>query len=138
MSFNAQPNSSAHSQAAEAYLASSVENAPPIKIVRMLYQGAIRFLLQAENEDAAHPKSQFVEYCSSADAIVAELRMALEPEHANTDVVDNLGQLYLFCESQIQNAMMDRTPENLPAVRRVLRTLLEAWDHVDVQSRHAA
>lgn len=125
---------STNAQAAEAYLASSVESAPPIKIVRMLYQGAIRFLMQAMGEDPAVPTSKFVEHCSSADAIIAELRLSLRPGKSSEDVVDGLTQLYLFCESELQRALIDRSTEPLPGVQRVLRTLLEAWDHVEVQA----
>ena len=73
---------------------------PSIKIVRMLYQGALRFIMQAEGEDAAAPSSSFVQFCSDADAIVAELRLALDAGHGSADVVDNLTQLYLFCEGE--------------------------------------
>ena len=125
---------SSHANAAEAYLSNSVENAPPIKIVRMLYQGALRFLMQAEAESASDPRSRFLEHCSSADAIVAELRLALDKERGSADVVDSLTQLYLFCESELQECMIERTAEPIPGVRRVLKTLLEAWDHVEVQS----
>ena len=125
---------STHANAAEAYLSSSVENAPPIKIVRMLYQGALRFLMQAEAELVSDPRSRFLEFCSNADAIVAELRMALDKDRGAVEVVENLTQLYLFCESELQRCMLDRTAAPIPGIRRVLKTLLEAWDQVEVQS----
>lgn len=128
---------SRNAHAAEAYLASAVENAPPIKIVRMLYQGALRFIAQAKAEDAANPGSRFVEHLSNADAIVAELRLALDPSAGSVDVADNLAQLYLFCEGELQRAMIDRSAGPLPGVQRVLTTLLEAWDQVDVQATAA-
>lgn len=128
---------STHAHAAEAYLASAVENAPPIKIVRMLYQGALRFIMQAEGEDASAPTSRFVQFCSDADAIVAELRLALDAAHGNSDVVDNLTQLYLFCEAELQRAMIERSAAPLPAVKRVLSVLLEAWDRVEVEASAA-
>lgn len=124
-------------QAAEAYLQSSVENAPPIQIIRMLYQGAIRFILQAEGEDEKVPTSAFVENLSNADAIVAELRLALKSDGQNQDLVQNLQQLYLFCEGELQTAMIDRTKAPLGGVQRVLRTLLDAWNQVEVQAQAA-
>lgn len=125
---------SSHAHAAEAYLASAVENAPPIKIVRMLYQGALRFIMQAEGEDAAAPSSSFVQFCSDADAIVAELRLALDAGHGSPEVVDSLTQLYLFCEGELQRAMIDRSPAPLAGVKQVLTTLLEAWDTVEIEA----
>ena len=129
---------SSNANAAEAYLTSSVENAPPIKIVRMLYQGALRFVSQAGVTDASDPGSRFVELCSNADAIVAELRLALDPEATGGEVVDNLTQLYLFCEGELQRAMLERSTERLPSVKRVLETLLEAWQQVEVETVRAA
>ncbi len=126
---------SSKSSAAEAYLASSVENAPPIKIVRMLYQGAIRFLMQAGAERPDDPRSRFIEHCASADAIVSELRLSLDPDQADAQVVENLQQLYLFCERGIQEAMVERSVAPLESVKRVLGTLLEAWQHVEVESQ---
>lgn len=124
--------------AAEAYLSSSVENAPPIKIVRLLYQGAIRFLGQAALEDSADPRSRFVSLLSDADAIVAELRLALDRSAGSEDVVANLERLYLFCEAEIQRAMLDRTGAPLGGVKAVLETLLEAWSKVEVEASRAA
>jgi flagellar secretion chaperone FliS len=123
--------------AAEAYLASSVENAPPIKIIRMLYQGALRFIMQAEMEEASDPRSRFIEHLSSADAIVSELRLALKPQLGDQEIADNLLQLYLYCERELQQAMIDRSKAPLDGVTRVMRVLLDAWNHVDVEARAA-
>ena len=61
--------------AADAYRSSSIENAPPIKIVRLLYQGALRFLDQAAREDPSDPTSGFLNLIGRADAIITELRL---------------------------------------------------------------
>ncbi|MEM8709404.1 MAG: flagellar export chaperone FliS [Planctomycetota bacterium] len=129
---------STHAQAAEAYLTSSVENAPPIKIVRMLYQGALKFLLQAEGEDPLDPTSGFIQFCGDADAIVAELRLSLRDDVGGEEVVEQLKGLYLFCEGEIARAMLERDRAPLPNVRQVLSKLLEAWQHVEVESLKAA
>lgn len=128
---------SSNLHAAEAYLASSVENAPPIKIIRMLYQGALRFIMQAEAEDAQEPRSKFIDHLSSADAIIAELRLALKPQGAAEPIANNLSSLYLFCEAELQKAMIDRTKAPLEGVNRVLRVLLDAWNHVDLEAKAA-
>jgi flagellar protein FliS len=124
--------------AAEAYLSSSVENAPPIKIVRLLYQGAIRFLGQAALEDSQDPRSKFIKLLSDADAIVAELRLSLDANAGSEEVVANLESLYLFCEAEIQRAMLDRSAEPLAGAKSVLETLLEAWSKVEVEAARAA
>ena len=81
--------------AAEAYRHAALENAPPIKVVRLMYQGALRFLDQALGEDPAEAGSRFSELVQRVDAIVSELRLALDPEH-DPKVCHDLEQLYLF------------------------------------------
>ena len=125
---------SSNAQAAEAYLTASVENAPPIKIVRMLYQGALRFLTVAESENPSNPQSAFIENCDSADAIVAELRLSLRDDLGGAEVVAQLKSLYLFCESEIARAMLERSTEPLPGVRSVLVKLLTAWQQAEAET----
>jgi flagellar secretion chaperone FliS len=120
-----------HQHAAQTYREAAFENAPPIKILRMLYQGALRFLDQAEAEDPAAPASRFGEYLLRADAIVSELRLALLREHAPA-ITDDLEQLYLFCEERISTALRSRDPAPIRAAREVLANLLEAWKQVEV------
>ena len=119
--------------AAQAYLAGAIENAPPIKIVRMLYQGALRFLAQALEQDAEDTKSKFIELVNRVDAIVIELRCALDHD-ADPEVSAQLEQLYLFAESRLGVVLIERTKEPLLEVRQVLETLLEAWNHVELVS----
>ncbi len=119
--------------AASAYTQSSVESAPPLKVVHMLYEGAIRFLEQAEVTDPQAQPAEFTDRLNRADAIVSELRLCLEQEHA-PDLCEQLNALYLFVESTIRDAFLERTAEKLPAAREVLTTLLSAWKEVEVQA----
>jgi flagellar protein FliS len=119
--------------AAEAYLTSSIENAPPAKIVRMLYEGAIRFLMQAEEQDPSAAGSRFAELVGRADDIVVELRLCLSSEQA-PELSENLRRLYLFCEDELSRALVERDASPLPGVRSVLMTLLEAWREVEASA----
>ncbi|MEZ6016019.1 MAG: flagellar export chaperone FliS [Planctomycetota bacterium] len=126
-----------HAAAADVYRRSAVENAPPIKVVRLLYEGALRFLAKAREFDAKDPRSQFVEFTSRADAIVTELRAALD-HSLNDEVTESLEQLYLFCGSELSRALLERTADPIPAVERVLRTLLDGWLHVEAETTRTA
>ena len=117
--------------AANAYREEALETAPPIKIVRLLYQGALRFLDRALAADAADPGSEFLALVSRADAVVCELRLSLDAERA-PEVAVPLRELYLFIEAQLQRAMTERDPAPLRAARSVLATLYEAWAKVEV------
>lgn len=120
--------------AASAYRESSVENAPPIKIVRMLYQGALRFLDRAQAENLQPSDPQFVYLLTRVEAIVAELRVALDPRPA-PQIADNLEQLYLFIEERLRQAGVEQSKAPLNDVRKVLDNLLDAWTRVEVNSR---
>lgn len=120
-----------HQEAAEAYRSSAIENAPPIKIIRMLYQGAINYLAKAIQEDAKDPKSQFLDLVHRSEDIVCELRLALNHEH-NLKVSTELESLYLFIESQHLKACAERDTKHLEGARKVLITLLDAWTNVEL------
>jgi flagellar protein FliS len=122
-----------HAAAADVYRRSSIENAPPIKVVRLLYEGALRFLAKARECDPRDLRSEFVEYTSRADTIVTELRAALD-HSLNDEVTDSLEQLYLFCGTELSKALLDRSAAPIPAVERVLRTLLDGWQHVEAET----
>ena len=117
--------------AANAYREEALETAPPIKIVRLLYKGALRFLDRALAVDPADPGSEFVALVSRADAIVSELRLSLDAERA-PQVAEPLCELYLFVEDQLQRAMRERDPSRLLPARKVLATLDEAWVKIEV------
>ncbi len=120
--------------AASAYRESSIENAPPIKIVRMLYQGALRFLDRAQADNVQPNDPQFVYLLTRVEAIVAELRVALDPSHA-PQIADNLEQLYLFVEERLRQAGMEHSKAPLGDARKVLENLLDAWTRVEVGTR---
>ena len=123
--------------AVSAYKNDNIENAPPLKIVRMLYQAALRHIDAAVRCDAKDPSSTFIDALSKADAVVSELRLALEKDAA-PDVSENLEQLYLFVESSLQTAMTERDGSGLTGAREVLATLLEAWSQLELEARKAS
>ncbi len=126
-----------HAAAADVYRRSAIENAPPIKVIRLLYEGALRFLAKARECDPRDPRSEFGDYTSRADMIITELRAALD-HSLNDEVTDSLEQLYLFCGTELSKALLNRTAAPIPGVERVLRTLLEGWQHVEAQSTRTA
>ena len=127
---------SSNANAAEAYLTSSVENAPPIKIVRMLYQGALRFIDQAAQIDPEKDFEAFQEKINRADAIVSELRLSLDHEPA-PELTDQLNALYLFVEDRLRTAFLERSTATLSEARSVLETLLDGWQQIDMGAEAA-
>lgn len=119
--------------AALAYKNESVENAPPLKLVRLLYQACIKHIDTAARSNPADPASPFIDALSCADVVVSELRLALEKDHAPA-IAGNLEQLYLFVEDTLQQAMRERSASGLIGARNVLCTLLEAWTQIELDS----
>jgi flagellar protein FliS len=123
-----QPHAAVHAYREEAF-----ENAPPLKIVRLMYQGALRFLDQAAASDPRDPASPFVQLVTRADAVVTELRLALDAS-VSPHVAGELERLYFFVESSLQRALVERSIEPLPGARDVLAKLLEAWSQVELEA----
>ncbi|MFT4648887.1 MAG: flagellar protein FliS [Glaciecola sp.] len=126
-------------EASQAYLAATIENAPPIQIIRLLYQGALRYLGQADQLEELRINNDFTSLLGKVDDIVVELRLALEYGADGKDEVPrNLERLYLFCEDELGRAMVERSKEPLGNIKRVLELLLDAWRNVEVNSGRAA
>ena len=122
--------------AVQAYKNESIENAPPLKLVRLLYQAALRHIDTAARSNPSDPSSPFIDALSCADLVVSELRLALEKGPA-PDIAGNLEQLYLFVEDTLQQAMRERSASGLVGARNVLSTLLEAWTQVELDGAAA-
>ena len=110
--------------AADTYKAASVETAPPLKIVRMLYEGALRFLGRAE--DAGLKTAEGRAWVGRTDAIIKELRISLDPSR-NPEICEQLQGLYLFCEDELDRALDEGDAAGLTNVREVLEILKDAW-----------
>lgn len=120
-------------EAAEAYRVASIENAPPMQIIRLLYQGALRFLDQAMLERTQVGTPDYTQLVGQVDDIVVELRLSLDSNvDPDSQVPQNLERLYLYCEEELQRSLADRDKAPLANVRRVLEILLDAWKSVEL------
>ncbi|HPF13668.1 MAG: flagellar export chaperone FliS [Planctomycetes bacterium] len=122
-------------EASQAYFQATVENAPPLQIIRLLYQGALRYLGQAMNLPEGATGAKFLELCRNVEDIVIELRLALDHgSEGNPEIPRNLERLYLFCEDELLRAQMEKSIEALENVKHVLEILLDAWRKVELES----
>lgn len=122
--------------AADAYKQAALESAPPLKIVRLLYAGAIRFLDHAGRIDPLARPAEFNAKLARADAIVTELRCALDRNQA-PELCERLERLYAFAEARISEAVLARSAAPIADARKVLATLLEGWEQVATQGPEA-
>jgi flagellar secretion chaperone FliS len=124
-----------HSESAvDAYKAAAIENAPPLKILRMLYQGALRFIDQAAAMDPKSDPAAFNAKVGRVDDILTELRCCLNHEPA-PELTRQLEALYEFSQERLSRAVTDRSVEPLADARAVLARLLEGWSAIDLRGQ---
>ena len=119
--------------AAQAYRESTFENAPPIKIVRLLYDGALRYIDRASGMLAAGDQPSWTYWVGRADAIVEELRVSLDRTHGE-ELCDELDRLYDFVQNRLALCVTSKDPAYLDEARRVLASLNEGWSRVETQT----
>lgn len=121
-----------YANAAATYRQNSILTASPEKIVKLLYEGAIRHMERSRlfltDPKTSHSR-EAGESIGRALSIVGELRTALDHK-VGGDVSKNLERLYEFAEHQITQANITRTSAPMESSLRVMRTLKEAWDAV--------
>lgn len=117
MQFSAQ-----HAHAA--YQRGQVGSANPLRIVLLLYEGAVRFSRQAQ-ESFEEPGLRG-HALGRAHAIVSELLSALDYERG-ADIATNLASLYNFVLEGLIRANVEGDRASLDTVVPVMETLTSAW-----------
>ncbi|MBJ7332289.1 MAG: flagellar export chaperone FliS [Solirubrobacteraceae bacterium] len=102
--------------------------ASPGQLVVMLYDGAIRFLRQAELTMEEGAIAQANDRMQRAEAILDELLATLNPEAG--EITERLAAIYTFCRSELIAARIDRSPRKIKQVIGLLSELREAWNQI--------
>lgn len=125
-----------YASAQQAYTASSVLTAPPEQLVVMLYDGAIRFL----NVGATSMRGgDFVgarERIRRAESIIDELNYSLDMSQG--EVATRLRSIYIFSKSHLLQGNLQRNPEAIDTVVRLLAELRDAWERIARQPLQSA
>jgi flagellar protein FliS len=115
-----------------AYRESAVLSAQPEQLIVMLYDGARRFLGQAAiamsdgQVELAHRKLRRTE------DILLHLREVLDMEQGG-EIAIRLQSIYLFCQSYLLKARLDRDPAKIDRVSAMLGELRDAWATIEQQ-----
>jgi flagellar protein FliS len=112
----------------QAYQSSSVMTASPEQLVVMLYDGAGRFLRQAEASMTEGAWQHAGERLNRGEAIVDELLATLNMDAG--EVAERLQAIYVFCKRCLIEARLERDPEKVGHVIRLLGDLRGAWAQV--------
>jgi flagellar protein FliS len=109
----------------QAYREASVMTASPEQLVVMLYDGAGRFLRQAEAAMTGGTWLQASEKLSRAEAIIDELLATLDIDAG--EIAERLQAIYVFSKTRLIEARLERDPERVDQVARLLAELRGAW-----------
>jgi flagellar protein FliS len=113
------------------YKKTQVETASPEKLVLMLYDGAIKFLVQAKikmsRKDKDGKQVEEISYSiKRARAIINELAITLDMKNGG-DMAKNLLFLYEFMLNQLTTADIDLDVLPVDRVIGMVKELREAW-----------
>jgi flagellar secretion chaperone FliS len=111
-----------------AYRSNAVLTASPEQLVVMLYDGAIRFLRQADALLDEGAFVQAVERIGRAQAIVDELLCTLNMEAG--ELSERRESIYVFCAGHLRDARLRKDPARVRQVARLLGELRDAWAEI--------
>jgi flagellar protein FliS len=103
-----------------------VQTASPAQIMIMLYDGAIRFSLQAKKKIEDRDFEGKGIFISKTQAIIDELMNSLDFSIA-PDLCSNLQQLYIYINERLTHANIQLDPEAMEEVIQLLNTLRDGW-----------
>ncbi|WP_272700265.1 flagellar export chaperone FliS [Desulfovibrio sp. Fe33] len=114
---------------AKAYLATQVETTTQGELLLMLYEAAIKFLKRAKREIDNRDYAKKGIYISKAMAIIHELSESLNKEKGG-DITPKLGQLYMFCTTQLVKANIRLDNKMIDDVIKILDGLRSAYAQI--------
>ena len=108
------------------YLEAEVLGADPIKLVTMLYRGALDAVTAARRSLGSGLVSERSRQITKAWEIVHELNRSLDSEQGG-QLSRNLAELYVYIQQRLLDANARQADEPLAEVEKLLATLWEAW-----------
>lgn len=110
-----------------AYIENEILQADPIRLIQLLYRGAIDAVGKARTHVREGDIPARSNQITKASNIVTELALSLDRDQGG-ELAVNLAELYDYIQRRLQDANFRQIEEPLAEVERLLTTLLEAWD----------
>ncbi len=111
---------------AEAYRQTHVQSRSPLELIVMLYDGALRFLREAEDAIQRRDLVAKRDAMSRAFAILAELQGTLNVEQGG-ETADSLDSLYVYMINRLTEANVQLKTGPVHEVITLLSGLRDAW-----------
>lgn len=117
-----------------AYKETQIKTANQIRLIVMLYDGAIRHLnLALDSFSEGHRRYDVINnHIIAAQDILSELTASLDFDRGGA-LAKNLFSLYSFMNRQLMEANMKKDPAPLQAVKKHLGELREAWEVISTR-----
>lgn len=114
------------------YLKTQVQSRTPLELVVMLYDGAIRFVRNAQDAIVCKDIARRAESISRAMAIVSELQSTLDMDKGGA-IARELDRLYTYVRDRMLDASCRQDARPLDDALKVLLTLRDAWSEIAAQ-----
>ncbi len=114
-------------RAFNAYQANSVTNAKPEELTLMLYNGLIRFIIQAQKGMEENDLSKTNDNIIKAENILLEFQATLDNQY---EISHNLFLLYDYMYRRLVDANLKKDPAILAEVLRFATELRDTWAQV--------
>ncbi|HET8549349.1 MAG TPA: flagellar export chaperone FliS [Bryobacteraceae bacterium] len=111
----------------ETYRESEILSADPVRLIELLYHGAVDAVREARMFLRAGDIEARGRAVSRASAILLELAASLDSERGG-DLSRNLAELYVYMHGRLSTAHLTQTEDPLAEVEKLLVTLLEGWN----------
>lgn len=115
-----------NSLAYNTYAQNNIGVESPQKLIEMLYEGILRFNMQAKRSIAADDIEKRTYWINRSSAIFTELINSLN-HNAQGDISEYLYGLYVYQLQVLSEANLENSVEKINQVNTVVKGLLEAW-----------
>lgn len=113
----------------ETYRQNAITTQAPAQVVVLLYEGAVRFLKQAQQAMQRRDHSQKAYFIGRAQEIVFELNASLNMD-AGKDISKNLRSLYTYIWTHLNEVCTRNNQELLDRIITVLEDMAGAWKKI--------
>jgi flagellar protein FliS len=113
-----------------AYRQQAVLTAPPGRLVVMLYDGCLRFLVQSAHALREGDRDTSLARMRRAEAILDELTVTLDHDRGGI-VASRLQGIYAFCRRHLSDAWRFGDADMIDQVSALLGELREAWAEIE-------
>ncbi len=100
----------------------------------MVYDGAIRFLIEGKNAMLSKQLEEQNRNLTKAQTLITELMTTLD-HSVSPELARNLEKLYMYILDKLVDANVYDKPENIDEVIILLKDLRDAWAEADQMTR---